>query len=133
MYRRIPTEWVPATITIFHLSKDPNVRVTFSSRYYLQHIYPKMANLNLEREKRVCLSTGSVVGNKAKTRTKTEKNNGMKQEQKIGERREPSNGLAGRGKGRRPYPPHQTFFLFVFLFVFFTFSPTVEPGPKINR
>ena len=92
-----------------------------------------MANLNLEREKRVCLSTGSVVGNKAKTRTKTEKNNGMKQEQKIGERREPSNGLAGRGKGRRPYPPHQTFFLFVFLFVFFTFSPTVEPGPKINR
>ena len=41
----------------------------------------------------------------------------MKQEQKIGERREPRDGLAGRGKGRRPYPPPQTppFFVLFFL------------------
>lgn len=52
----------------------------------------------------------------------------MKQEQKIGERREPSDGPAGRGKGRRPYPPPQTP-----PFFFPTFSPTVEPGPRLNR
>lgn len=94
----------------------------------MQHIYPKIANLNLEREKKSLPEFASVVGNKAKTRTKTEKNNGMKQEQKIGERRERSDGPAGRGKGRRPYPPPQTP-----PFFFPTFSPTVEPGPRLNR
>ena len=92
-----------------------------------------MVNLNLEREKRVCLSTGSVIGNKAKTRTKTEKNNGMKQEQKIGERREPSDGLAGRGKGGALIPLLRLLFFFFIFFFFYTFSPTVEPGPKLNR
>ena len=56
----------------------------------------------------------------------------MKQQQKIGERREPSDGPAGRGKGRRPYPPPQTP-LFFFFFFFFPFSPTVEPGARLNR